>query len=58
MGAEVRGGSYGFPETGKKVKGKRLRDESWRKAAANKELHVAETQPLQTYLDSTQATMA
>ena len=41
-----------------KLKAKILRDGSWRKATANKVLQRAGTQPIRTYLDRRQATVA
>ena len=48
----------GFLRQVTKLKAKRLRDGFWRMVAADKVLQGAVTQPLQTYLDRRQATVA
>ena len=52
------GGHVGFLRQVKKLKTKKLRDGLWHKAAANKILQGSGTQPIQTYLDRRQATVA
>ena len=55
MAQRLEGMQVGLLKQIKKSKAKRLRDESWRKVAAKK---VRGTQPLRTYLDRKQATVA
>ena len=58
MTQRLDGVHVGFLRQVKILKAKRLRDGSWRKAAANKVLRGAETQLIQTYLDRRQVTVA
>ena len=57
-GAEVRGSACGFLVEDHKKKEKWLRYGSWRHFTEKKSLHRAGTQPLQTYVDKRQASVA
>ena len=58
MTYRLEGVHVGFLQQVTKSKAKTLRDELWRKAATEKLLQGATTQPLQTYFDRRQAIVA
>ena len=58
MAQSLEGVHVGFLRQVKNLKAKRLRDGSWRKVAVEKVLQGTGTQPLQTYLDRRQTTVA
>ena len=55
---EAGGSSCEIPETGDEFEGKILRDGSWWKVAADRVIQVSETQPICTYLNKRQVTVA
>ena len=58
MAYRLEGAHVGFLWCVTKLKENKLKYGLWRKAATNKVIQGAETQPLQTYLDRMQATVA